>query len=268
MTLSRSLPSSVLLLRGAVPCRSRQALAVPDGLDLAVARIFSRWRPLLWFWLAILAIAAAGGAVLQRLGPPHEHVARDQVQSGPQWSAGPVEPEPPTAAPASPAAAPPTRPEVAEQLARAPSAGPAEPVPSLTASAPLATSSPARPAADEQRVRLPSHAQASGGTDQESTQPRSPVLVTLHPARPEDGRALAEQLASQIGLAPGQIGMGAAGDLRSGAVIRFFSERDHALARRLGKELTQLGYAWRIENLSDRPLPPGHQVPEVWLPER
>lgn len=242
---------------------------MPDGLELAIARVFSRWRSLLWFWLVILAIAAAGGVVLQWLGPLLEHVAPDQVRSGPPRIAGPVEPEPPKAASASPAAAPPRRPEAAEQLARTPSAaGPTEPAPSLPAPAPPATPAPARPEADEQRARLPSRAQATGSADQESTQPRSPLLVTLHPARSEDGRAVAERLASQIGLAPGQIGTGMAGDLRSGAVIRLYSERDHALARRLGAELARMGYRWRIENLSDRPSPPGRQPVEVWFPER
>jgi len=93
-------------------------------------------------------------------------------------------------------------------------------------------------------------------------------LVTLHPAGSEDGRALAERLVSQIGLTPDQIGTGAAGHPRSGAVIRFYSAGDHTLARRLGKELTQMGYAWHIENLADRPSPLRHQMLEVWLPER
>ena len=110
--------------------------------------------------------------------------------------------------------------------------------------------------------------QATG--DLEGTRRDGRVLVTLHPAAGSgDGGAQAGQLASQAGLAPDQIGAGTASGLGQGAaMIRFYSTLDHALARRLGQVLTGMGYAWRIENLSDRPSPPGHQAVEVWLPKR
>lgn len=49
----------------------------------------SPWRPLLRFWLAILAVAAAGGAVLQWLGPmpPPERPRGEQASSEPLRSA-------------------------------------------------------------------------------------------------------------------------------------------------------------------------------------
>lgn len=239
---------------------------MPSGLELTGASVFSRWRYLLWFWLAILAVATAGGVVLQRLGPPPEQVARGQARSGPQASAGSVKPTFPVVATA---AAPLMQPEPPERLPRTPTAtGPTEPAPSSRASIVQNASSLAGSEADERRAGLPAEAQATGRADNERSQPRSEILVTLHPAASDQGKALSEQLASQAGLAPGQIATGPVGDLRSGAVIRFYSAADHALARRLGKELTRMGYAWRLENLSDRPSPPRQQGVEVWLPGR
>ena len=106
--------------------------------------------------------------------------------------------------------------------------------------------------------------------DLEATQRDGRVLVTLHPAAGSgDGGAQAGQLASQAGLAPDQVGAGTASGLGQGAaMIRFYSTRDHALARRLGQGLTGMGYAWRIEKLSDRTSPSGRQAVEVWLPKR
>lgn len=248
---------------------------VPDAPGLAaIARLRSRWRPLLWFWLAILAVAAAGGTVLHRLGPPPERAQRDQARSGSQRSAVsavPVQPGPPLAAAAFPAALPPPQRKAAE-----PPAGPrlalepAEPA-ALAASPPSPVPPPpTRPSEAGQPAVRPPDPHAADKAEQDDAQPRGRVIVTLHPGGSEDGRALAGQLAAQAGLAPDQIGTGdPAGDLRSrAAVIRFYAPGDHALARRLGKELSQMGYAWRIENLSDRPSTPGQQAIEVWLPER
>jgi hypothetical protein len=53
----------------------------------------------------------------------------------------------------------------------------------------------------------------------------------------------------------------------SRAVIRFYEAGDHALARRIGHELADMGYPWRIENLSAGSTSK-HQPPEIWLPAR
>lgn len=223
-------------LRAATPCRSRLSLAVLDAVELATARSVSRWRPLLWLWLSILSVAAAGGALLEYLGPPAERLSPDQVRPDPQQAAGAAEPEAVPGGLSSPAAPLPMRPEADDP-----------------------TPKEARPSAD---------ARAPGGVAQANPPPRSRVLAILHPARSEGSRAAAKQLAIRAGLAPDQVDMGAAADARSDAILRFYSAADHALARRLGKELTQMGYPWRIENFSDRPSPPGHQALEVWLPKR
>ena len=52
------------------------------------------------------------------------------------------------------------------------------------------------------------------------------------------------------------------------ATIRFYSPEDHAAARRLGRELGQLGYPWQIENLTARSWSYGQKTLEVWLPDR
>jgi hypothetical protein len=62
--------------------------------------------------------------------------------------------------------------------------------------------------------------------------------------------------------------VGSAADAMPHAVIRFYSPEDHPLARRLGNELAQMGYAWQIESLADRPSSSEHQPLEVWLPAR
>ena len=55
---------------------------------------------------------------------------------------------------------------------------------------------------------------------------------------------------------------------RSEAVIRFYAVGDHALARRLGKELARMGYSWRIENFAARPWAWKDQAVEVFLPDK
>jgi len=92
--------------------------------------------------------------------------------------------------------------------------------------------------------------------------------VLLHPARPEGGAAILDRLAARSGLAADQVDVGTTGEARSEAAIRFFSEADHALARRLGRELAGMGYIWRLENYSQRPGASKDQAIEVWLPSR
>ena len=234
-----------------------------DVLRLTIARASSRRRPLLWFWLAILAIAATGGVVLNRLGPLPKRSHGDQARSEPQRL---IEP---WTAPALSATVPPVQPGSAEPLARTPSAAElSAPAPSVTAAAPPPAPATARTGLGEQPTRPPPV--PATNDNPEGTWRDGRVLVTLHPAAGSgDGGAQAGQLAFQAGLAPDQVGAGAASGLGQGtAMVRFYSTRDHALARRIGQGLAEMGYAWRIENLSDRPSPPGRQAVEVWLPKR
>ena len=52
------------------------------------------------------------------------------------------------------------------------------------------------------------------------------------------------------------------------AVVRFGSGGYYGAARSIGKMLTTMGYAWRIENAESRSDAPPEGVLEVWLPAR
>jgi hypothetical protein len=229
----------------------------PDPVPPAMDRGRSRWRPLVCFWLGVLTVATVGGAALERLGP-----IADRSRTGSQRSANPGESEPSLSGPPHLAAAQSGRPDVTRPVGRVPSS-----VQTIEPAHP-SVPSPPRIALEEKEVPPSPATQGSADAGAKDSQPDDRVLVTLHPARPADGKALAQQLASRAGLAPDQIDIGEAGNPGSHAMIRFYSLGDHPLARRIGLVLTQLGYAWQIENNAGRPAPPGHQVLDVWLPQR
>lgn len=224
---------------------------------VGATRIFSQWRYLLAFWVALLVTAIAGGVALQLLGPPSDHLNRD---GGPSSPYGAIASSLPWFDPSDPdqrsALAP-------AALARNPPAlWPVQPAPldiATTASEPAPVRTVVQP------TPLSSHAQAVGSADQEAAQPVNQILITLHPAGSEDTKALAERLAARLGLTSSQISTGAAGGSRPGVVIRFYSAGDHTMARRIGSELSKMGYPWRIENLSNPPPANPHHALEVWL---
>lgn len=253
-----------------------------DAVRLTPARTSLGWRPLVRFWLCVLCVAGLGGAALQWLGPPSDGSVGDPVRS-PQQSARPGEPGPREVTSASPATSPPAPFKSDEPNAASNQAKPLEPVePAVMGAVPASPSGspPPPPDQDERppaKARSLSDAQALGAFDQ--TPPHGgQAVVILHAAGSQGGQAAAEQLASRVGLTPDQIkrvgltpdqiNTRAAADVPSRAIIRFYTTEDHAWARRLGQELSQMGYSWRIENWSDRSSSPEHQVPEVWLPER
>ena len=90
----------------------------------------------------------------------------------------------------------------------------------------------------------------------------------LHPARLEGGAGLADRLANRAGIAADQVEVGTASEQRSDTAIRFYSEADHALARRLGREFAGMGYTWKLENYSQRPGASKDRAIDVWLPVR
>ncbi len=186
-------------------------------------------------------------AVLQWLGPPSDRTSRDDGGSAARQSARPVGPEPVAATPAQP------RPGRDEQVAAQSEARSSVPVPPPAIAAPPASPTDAPPTSPDPRV-----------SEREDTRQ---AVVILYAPRSQAAQAAAEQLAPLVGLAPGQVETRAAADIPSRAVIRFYESGDHALARRIGHELSRMGYSWRIENRSDRP-PSEHQVPEIWLPDR
>ena len=79
---------------------------------------------------------------------------------------------------------------------------------------------------------------------------------------------MVQRLATQAGTTIDQVATKEVGDAPSRATICFYLLEDHAAARRLARELGQLGYAWRIENLSGQQSRFGQRTLEVWLPAR
>lgn len=204
----------------------------------------------MWFWCSIASVALVGGTVLALLGPPAE-------QAMPQ----------PTAA--NPAAPEPAAPEQAAARTQ-PGAG----APARAALAPVKP--PTRRAADvsaqpETPVMAPASppsAPVPGTIVQQEASPRGRAAVVLHPARGEGGAALADRLAARAGIAAGRVSVGEVGEERSEAAIRFYSESDHELARRIGRELGGMGYTWKLQNYSQRSGVPRDGAIEVWLSNR
>lgn len=210
-----------------------QQFASPAEHEQVVLRRIGRkpasaWRPLAWFWLLLLAGAAGGAGVLQYLGPPAGRSAQQRAPAEGQRLAGPVEVKPPVA-----------------------EAPPPLPNPSSGADAPPE----ARAADDGARARA-------------DAAPRGRRLVVYHPVAAYNSGTAAQRLAAQIGLTADEVTTEPVVEPPQRATIRFYSLEDHAAARRLGRELGQLGYPWQIENLTARSWSYGQRTLEVWLPDR
>jgi hypothetical protein len=254
----------------------------------------ARWRPLIYSWLAILGIVAVGGGVLQRLGPlpATRQAAGGRSDPGPAApgasfaTAYVADPSPPPLAPPPPASPPPASPPPASQSAASPpvaSPRPASPQPPPAAPPPVKPAPGVPLAAAPAPIAGPSGARQGNGPDKappagpngsdtargKPGEAREPALVVLHPAGPEDGKALAQQLAAKAGLASEQVEPGEPAAPVPRATVRFYANEDHALARRLGNELAGMGYTWQIDNRVGRPPPPGpHPAVDVFLPRR
>jgi hypothetical protein len=158
---------------------------------------------------------------------------------------------------AVPSAARPTGPTPAENMAAAPA---------ISAGSIQAPPNPPEPSAKPAGDPPPAPTPKASAHD-EDIRPNVKPLLVLYASRSRAAKAAAAQLAPEVGLTPAQVDAQASADLPARAVIRFYAPADHPLARRIGQELSRMGYSWRIENLSDRPSSKG-QVLEVWLPDR
>ncbi len=205
-----------------------------DALSLAGYRLASRWQALMRFWLSVLVTAAALVLFLEILGPPERSDDAEPL------------------------------PDAAQALKLAPAALPTQPAGRLVDPERPPTATPMRPEPDQPAPP----AVPSPGAAAQPDAPRPRVILVLHPARPDGGGTIASRLAAQSGLAPDQIDIGPVAEARSEAVIRFYSTGDHALARRLGKELTRMNVRWRIENFAARSWAWKDQAVEVFLPDR
>ena len=213
------------------PADDRHIPLAASTLLLVREQIVSPWRPLLWFWGSVLCVVVVGAMALELLGPPPERLLRDAMLA--------EEGQP------APAALPGPAPERSTASSAQPQPQPSAQQPQAVAAAPSQAPDTAARQAPPGAVR---------------------VAMVLHPPPSADGVAIASRLASLAGLDSNQVEVGSAGDVKTAAVIRFYAASDHPLARRLGKELRKMGYAWRIENFSERSWAWKDQAVEVWLP--
>lgn len=187
----------------------------------------------------MLALAGAGGAVLQWLGPPPDRASAGDAQTVQPSASNPAEPRPAVPPPSASAAQTVAEPEP-----------PAPQSPGMPSSPPAVSSD------------------AAGIAQQDGGKTAIAALVIRYAGNSDSSRAAAEQLAARAGVPPDQIEARATADVPSSGIIRFYAREDHAWARRLGQELSDMGYTWRIQNLSGRVAPAEHPNVEVSLPER
>jgi hypothetical protein len=94
-----------------------------------------------------------------------------------------------------------------------------------------------------------------------------PVLRVYYPHGSSRAEATARTLFQRIDSSLAGSEFQAQADLPNEAVIGFSEEKNHALARVIGKSLGQAGYRWKIENASASSGSPRNII-EVWLPRR
>lgn len=190
------------------------------------------WRPLIRFWLVLLAVGAAFAGTLEYLGPP----ARGSAQ----------EPEPPGG-----------RGEVVEA--------------ERATSAALPPGSGSGGQAPSGALLAPQGTQTAGEIGQSAVSPAPATarrLTVFHTAGSATAAAAVQRLTAQAGLTADAVGAEPAVISSPRANIRFYTVDDHPLARRIGRELGQMGYSWQIENLSAQAAPSEPRGVEVWLPFR
>jgi hypothetical protein len=95
-----------------------------------------------------------------------------------------------------------------------------------------------------------------------------PALWIYYSAGSSLAGQTARSLAARIGADVTSSDFAAQTDLPKAAVIRFSEERNHTLARTIGKSLGASGYRWKIENLSATSAGSQRNMIEVWLPTR
>jgi hypothetical protein len=78
----------------------------------------------------------------------------------------------------------------------------------------------------------------------------------------------AKQVATRLGSRFDRADLQGEAEVPQKAIVRFFSPDDHATARTVGKMLAEMGYTWRIDNLSRQASPSSPRTIEVWLPAR
>jgi hypothetical protein len=92
-----------------------------------------------------------------------------------------------------------------------------------------------------------------------------PVLWVYYPYGSSRAEANARSLSARIESNLTSSDFEAQTSVPIDAVIKFSEERNHALARMIGRSLGDLGYRWKIENTFSS-VGSGRNVIEVWLP--
>jgi hypothetical protein len=111
-------------------------------------------------------------------------------------------------------------------------------------------------------VSPPSTVAAAEVPDPETAKP---VLWVYYPQGSSRAEANARSLAARIDSDLTRSDFNARTDLPNHAVIKFSEEKNHALARMIGKSLGVSGYRWKIENTSSS-VGSHRNMIEVWLP--
>ncbi|MEA2737284.1 MAG: hypothetical protein QOH05_591 [Acetobacteraceae bacterium] len=256
-----------------------------------------------WFWrgllLAVVVVVVGDAAVFLRTSGP-SHLRRDAT---PDSAVGTVSiPSAPQAAPAGQQALPPKKArlqppaDVAE--VDAPAERPVNPVPVRPAPEALSLSSSHRsaPGAEQRAADPPNKPEVPTPDSAVTTAPKSiepaprreadavpsppstvaaadvsgfetvkPVLWVYYPRGSSRAEASARSLAAGIGSNLTSSDFKTGTDSPNDAVIKFSEERNHVLARMIGKSLGVSGYRWKIENTSSSGG--SHRnIIEVWLP--
>jgi hypothetical protein len=196
----------------------------------------------------VQASPAAGAAEAVRPGEPGTGAS---APSGPSQAAvaEPREAEPPAAA-----------------VAPAPPEAVSTPTQSVAPAAPPHEAEAASGAPPTQSVAplAPPHAaEAASGVPPAEAAAGGPDLRVYYPAGSSRAEASARNLTARIGSNVTNSDVRAESSPPDHAVIRFSGERDHTLARMIGRSLGDAGYRWTIENTRSR-----SDTIEVWLPAK
>ncbi len=239
------------------------------------ANVFIGWRGLAWFWAIILGIGMTGAAILQIAGPPLTNSG-----TSPSHRTGSSEQALPGNRLAGAQRLASVAPFVEETRSTNDSAqqplAPRDTVPNLSH-----TEAPAveRAAPDRERAQAPRltddpqktltpNARSSGDTSVPATaaQPAPELWLSIHCSASSGPEA--QRLAQKVGSRFDHTEIRSETRLPMTALVRFSLPSDHAAARAVGKALADMGYTWRIENLSARAPASPSRVIEVWMPFR
>jgi hypothetical protein len=98
------------------------------------------------------------------------------------------------------------------------------------------------------------------------SQAAKPALKIYYPYGSSRAETNARILSARIASTLASFDFQAQTNVPNDVVVKFSEEKNHALARIVGKSLGDLGYRWKIENSSGS-AKSHHNLIEVWLPE-